>query len=55
MRLLCWLRLHKWAWNTFAGSGRVDGQFCTRKGCLASRFALTGKVYKRQPLFSQKS
>lgn len=54
MRLLCWLGLHKWAWN-MVGNAIVGDRFCVRKGCLTSKSMLSGKVYKRRPLFAQKS
>jgi hypothetical protein len=46
---LCWLGLHKWAWNKVGGS--VGDQFCTRPFCLASRSKLSGRVYWRKSLF----
>lgn len=54
MRFFCWLGLHKWAWNMVANA-IVGDRFCTRKGCLASKSVLSGKAYKRSPLFAPKS
>jgi hypothetical protein len=48
-RILCWLGRHRFVQEVFRD--RIGDWFCIRPKCLAAKSLLSGKVYRREPLF----